>query len=502
LVARAQGIFLALALAGAACLASCSRSGSRTAQPNVILISLDSCRADHLSGYGYARPTTPNLDTVAARGAVFLNAYSSTSWTLPAHMALFTALPDSVHGVNDNGRPALDPARVTLAQQFKAASYETAAFVSGPYLHAAFGFDRGFDRYVNCTSYPDAKPQGGAGPPQFDPSVHDRSHLDVTNPRLFRAVEGWLETPHERPFFLFIHVWDIHYDYVPPPPFDKRFDPDYRGAVTAADYEKSPAVHKGMDPRDLAHIVALYDGEIAYTDDYLGRLFKRVDDLGLSARTLVVVTADHGEEFFEHGNKGHQKSLYDEVLRIPLIMRWPGHVPEGVRVKEQARIIDIAPTIRALCGLPRNPEGVGVSLVDHLHGRGKDLPAYAELEVASAHLRLRSIRLPAFKLIWDLLSDRQMLYDPASDPGETTLLASSAPHAAQAAKYLSDWSHYAQSLARSLPQTRGREAAQLPQEVVEKLKSIGYVSSGTAGAGQALPPPPEPPGAPPSAPSP
>src|SRR5678816_2434516 len=101
-------------------------------------------------------------------------------------------------------------------------------------------------------------------------------------------------------------VWDIHYDYVPPPPFDKRFDPDYRGSVSATDYEKSPAVHKGMDPRDLAHIVALYDGE----------------------------------EFFEHGNKGHQKSLYDEVLRIPLIMRWPGRVPERVRVKEQARIID------------------------------------------------------------------------------------------------------------------------------------------------------------------
>jgi arylsulfatase A-like enzyme len=461
----------------------------------VILISLDSCRADHLSSYGYRRPTTPNLDAVAARGALFLNAYSSTSWTLPAHMALFTALPDSVHGVNDNGRPALDPARVTLAQQFKAASYETAAFVSGPYLHASFGFDRGFDRYVNCTSYPEAKPQRGPRPPEFDPAVHDRSHLDVTNPRLFQAVEAWLGTPHDRPFFLFVHVWDIHYDYVPPPPFDKRFDPDYHGLITATDYEKSPAIHKGMDPRDLAHIVALYDGEIASTDDYLGRLFKRIDDLGLAGHTLVVVTADHGDEFFEHGNKGHQKSLYDEVLRIPLIMRWPGHVPEGVRVKEQARIIDIAPTIRALCALPPNPEGVGVSLVDHLHGRGKDLPAYAELEVASAPLRLRSVRLPAFKLIRDLLSDRQMLYDPLADPGETALLPSNAPLAAQASRYLGDWSHYVQSLTRSLPHTGGRGAAQLPQEVVEKLKSIGYVDSHTGGAGQALPAPPEPPDA-------
>lgn len=495
MVARLQRILSGLLVAGVAALASCSRSGSRTEQPNVILISLDSCRADHLSSYGYRRPTTPNLDALAARGALFLNAYSSTSWTLPAHMALFTSLPDSVHGVNDNGRPALDPARVTLAQQFKAASYETAAFVSGPYLHAAFGFDRGFDRYVNCTSYPDANPL--LGPRRR--AIHDQSHVDVTNPRLFGAVDAWLETPHDRPFFLFIHVWDIHYDYIPPPPFDKRFDPDYHGLVTATDYERSPAIHAGMDPRDLEHIVALYDGEIAYTDDYLGRLFKRVDELGLAARTLLVVTADHGDEFFEHGNKGHQKTLYDEVLRIPLIMHWPGRVPERVRVKEQARIIDIAPTIRALCGLPANPEAVGVSLVDHLHGRGKDLPAYAELEVGR---RLRSIRMPTFKLIWDLVSDRQMLYDPVADPRETAVLPSNAPHAAQASTYLSDWSHYAQSLARSLPQTRGRGTAQLPQEVVEKLKSIGYVGSHTEEAGQAIPPPPEPPDATPSAASP
>ena len=495
MVARTQRIVSGLVVAGVAALASCSRSGSRTEQPNVILISLDSCRADHLSSYGYQRPTTPNLDALAARGALFLNAYSSTSWTLPAHMALFTALPDSVHGVNANGRPALDPARVTLAQQFKAASYETAAFVSGPYLHAAFGFDRGFDRYVNCTSYPDLNPL--LGPRRH--SIHHRSHVDVTNPRLFRAVEGWLETPHDPPFFLFIHVWDIHYDYIPPPPFDKRFDPDYQGLVTATDYEDSPAVHQGMDPRDLAHIVALYDGEIASTDEYLGRLFKRVEDLGLAKRTLIVVTADHGEEFFEHGNKGHQKSLYDEVLHIPLIMRWPGRVPERVRVKEQARIIDIAPTLAALCGLPPNPEAVGVSLVDHLQGRARDLPAYAELEVGQ---HLRSIRMPTFKLIWDLVSDRQTLYDPVADPGETTVLASSAPIAAPAAKYLSDWSHYAQSLARSLPQTKGRGAAELPQEVVEKLKAIGYVGSQAEGAGQALPAPPEPPGPTPGAASP
>jgi arylsulfatase A-like enzyme len=399
-------------------------------------------------------------------------------------------LPDTVHGVNGNGRPPLDPARVTLAQQFKAASYDTAAFVSGPYLHRAFGFGRGFDSYTNLTSYPDAKAQPDVRSPTVGPAVHDRSHIDVTNPRLFRAVEVWLDGAHERPFFLFIHVWDIHYDYIPPAPFDKRFDPDYRGAITATDYERSPAVHKGMDPRDLAHIVALYDGEIAYTDDFLGRLFKKIEDLGLAKRTLIVVTADHGEEFFEHGNKGHQKSLYDEVLHIPLILRWPGHVPEGIRVKQQARIIDIAPTIRSLCGLPPNREAVGVSLVDHLHGRGRDLPAYAELEVG---MRLRSIRLPAFKLIWDLNSDQQSLYDPASDPGETMVLGTGAPHSAAATRYLNDWIHYAQSLARSLPQTKGREAAELPGEVVEKLKSLGYVGSDTKEAAPLLPPPPEPP---------
>jgi len=143
---------LFLVLCAASFALACDPQPVAERRPNVLLISFDSLRADHLSSYGYARRTSPNIDALAARGTLFENAFSSTTWTLPAHMALFTGLPDSLHAVNDNGSPPLDPNRTTLAEQFKAAGYSTAGFVSGPYLHPVFGFGRGFDEYVNCMS--------------------------------------------------------------------------------------------------------------------------------------------------------------------------------------------------------------------------------------------------------------------------------------------------------------------------------------------------------------
>ncbi len=171
------------------------------------------------------------------------------------------------------------------------------------------------------------------------------------------AVDGALKWIAARgddrdPYFLSLHVYDAHTPYTPPAPFDRRFDPDYTGTIDGRNLGgKDSPVHAGMDPRDLEHVVALYDGEIAAVDQELGRLLGELGRLGALENTLIVLTSDHGEEFFEHGGKLHGSTLYREALQVPMIVKWPGHIPAGGRSKENVGLVDIAPTLRAAAGL-------------------------------------------------------------------------------------------------------------------------------------------------------
>ncbi len=474
--ARKQ-VVLTLALALILVTSTCSPPEPAGNPVNVLLISFDTLRPDHLSCYGYTRQTSPNLDAIAQRGVLFENFYSSTSWTLPAHMAMFTGLPDSVHGVYDNDVPALDPNRKTLAQQFKAAGYTTAGFVTGPYLHPAFGFDRGFDEYFNCMAYMEAQDFRDRRFRRFSNNTHAESHRAATNPTLFSAATNWLQQKRTEPFFLFMHVWDVHYDFTPPPPFDRKFDPDYNGPITGMNFASSPDIHPAMAKRDLDHLIALYDGEIAYTDEFVGKLMSQMDRLGLTENTLIVITADHGEEFFEHGRKGHQWTLFEEVLRIPLIISWPGHLPQGKRVTEQGRIIDLVATLTELCSLPPNTETIGTSLVAAIEGTGgRDLPVYSELDVADHPVSLRAIRTPEYKLIWDNRSQRFQLFDMQLDPQETNPLPAESIHAARALASLQDWMGRMKELAATLPRHSGRAPVDLDDQTLRRLKGLGYIS--------------------------
>ena len=312
--------------------------------PNVILISIDSLRADHLGCYGYPRDTSPHIDRLAREGALFEYAIASTSWTLPSHMSMFTSLYDSLHGVEDS-RKRLVIDHPLLAEVMKEAGYRTAGFYSGPLLHPGYGFVHGFEEYVNCTSYP------WAGEQEIKEFVAQRrktrslAKADITNPRIYEKVTGWMEEKMKEPFFLFIHYWDVHYDYIPPDPYDKMFDPGYEGELDVRELEGNESIHADMARGDLEHLIALYDGEIRWTDEWIGRLMEMLRTKGLLDRTLIVLTADHGEEFFEHGAKGHGKSLYDETIRVPLIVRLPGVVEAGLRISQQVRTIDIYPTV-------------------------------------------------------------------------------------------------------------------------------------------------------------
>ncbi len=401
--------------------AGCSGGGPAT---HVVLVSIDSLRADHLGAYGYAKPTSPQIDALARQGTLVEQAVSSTSWTLPAHAALFTGLVDDLHKVTDPSR-SLSPQLPTLAGRLAEAGFATGAVVSGPFLLPRFGLSRGFDDYQNCMGFLDDRFES-KGVVDF----HRASHADRTGPCVVRRAREWLNAHREGPAFLFLHFWDVHYDYAPPQDQVARFDPGYAGSLDASGFARNPAIAPDMDRRDLEHLIALYDAGIADTDARVGEVLALLAELGLAERTLVVLTSDHGDAFFEHGEKGHQKDLHAEVLRIPLVLRGPG-VPRGLRLAGPAHIIDVMPTVLELVGLPAAGApgvGEGRSLVpaftdpDSLAER----EVYALLRASSRHAA--SLEGRGHKVMVDRVAGVVRAYDVRADPDEREPLARSREH--------------------------------------------------------------------------
>jgi len=404
---RALPLALSL-LAIAGTQVACS-GGDERPKPSVLLVSIDSLRRDFVGVYGreplFAKGVgvTPHLDALAAEGVVFEDALTTTSWTLPAHTALMTGMSDRWHGVEiDDFRR--DPLHTTLAARFQEAEYETAGFFSGPYLDPKYGFDGGFDGYRSAMATPEqkaaqvkewAKRFTSEGKLELSPQLLDAmierfSHLDVTSPRVDELAEEFLDQLDEgRPFFLFLHYFDAHYDYVPEradPELARRFDPDYTGEITGLDWLTDPKVRDPKPPRtrrlsdrDLAHVEAMYEAEIHWVDRHVGRIVEKLKTSGRWESTIVAVVSDHGDEFFERGSIGHRSTLFAEQLRVPLILRVPGAAAGGRRVEGVARIYDVAPTLLDYAGLPALPFAEGTSLRPLLEGRGDDRGALGRL---------------------------------------------------------------------------------------------------------------------------
>lgn len=401
-----RAVLAALALA-LACAASCDGAADRP--KNVLLISIDSTRRDMLGVYGYdsalapGLSPTPALDALAAEGVRMLDAYATTSWTLPSHMSLLTGQAELVHGVEiDWLRP--DPGRRTLPAVLRARGYRTAGFYSGPYLDPRYGFDLGFERYEACygpelasasarlaaarASAEAALARGDADAAQaareeaqqVELEVDEVSHRDRSSRAVADAAGGALDelASAGAPFFLFAHFFDPHYDYVPPPEHD-LFDPGYGGALTGEDFWTNPAIaefdtslpsgrKRVVSERDLGHLRALYAGDVHWTDSEVGRLLAHLDELGLKDDTLVIVTSDHGDEFFEHGGIGHRRTLDEEVVRIPLLLRLPGALPSGAAVPGVVSNHDVFGTVLDLLDLPAVPGVPSRSIVPLIRG--------------------------------------------------------------------------------------------------------------------------------------
>src|SRR5258705_10473718 len=325
---------------------------------NVVLISLDTVRADHLGCYGYHRKTTPNIDSVAKRGVVFERAQSPSSWTLPVHMSVFTSLYPSFHGVERGAEwfSGLPKSERTMAQYLKDEGFATAALVSNPFLDAHWGFDRGFDLYARH-------------------DVDAAAQSDMASLWLqWQAYRSRLG-PARSNFFLFVHYNDAHSPPNAPAAFPEKF-PVEKTASEDAVREGGPCAPKSR-PRPLEGMDearSLYDADINFVDTHLGRLFQALEDLGLTGSTLLILMADHGEEFGEHGMIKHKLTLYEEVLRVPLIVTYPAALAPGQRIEESVSLLDILPTVLDTAGQKIPSKLQGISLLPFLRRSGSAAP--------------------------------------------------------------------------------------------------------------------------------
>jgi len=439
--------------------------------PDIILVSIDSLRPDHLGCYGYPKPTSPTIDRLALGGVRCENVISTTSWTLPAHAALFTGLYDSAHGlVADDMR--LAEAHETLAEILTQAGYQTAGFFGGPYLHPVFGLSQGFQTYESCmTTLPDNTNEKKIRKQARIPN--SVSHADVTGPQTLEKFSRWLEKADKRPMFVFLHLWDVHYDYVPPKKYIELFDPNYEGQLVATNYLRNPAIAQGMTVRDLEHVRALYDGEIRFTDDMLGEMLAALERKGRDRQSLIVVTADHGEEFFDHGGKGHTRTLYDEVIKVPLIWSWTGNLPGGTAVTDQVRLIDIMPTILGLANVKLESEIQGRDISPLLRGDALDAQtALCELHLPNRKaLAFRTSQLKVHKL---LKPAGQLLFNLGEDPGEHKPLDHDTEEFRKLLAQLQKTTRDSLNLYAARAKGTAQEA-QVTEELLQRLQSLGYV---------------------------
>jgi arylsulfatase A-like enzyme len=316
----------------------CIATTQAKAPHGIILISLDTLRADHLSIYGYHRNTSPFIDAFAKESIVFENAVVQSTWTLPSHMSIMTSLYPAFHGVKKADERLADD-HLTLAELLQGGGYRTAAFTDGGWMRAVFGFDQGFDIYDD---------RGGG-----------IAHI-------LPRVKKWIDENKSEPFFLFIHCYDIHSPYNPPPPYTNIFhDFTYHGHLTPSRETLGLAAMNKLkvNDDDLRHFIALYDGGIRYTDKKIGEFLLYLQNSGLEDQSLIIITSDHGEAFKEHNSFLHWQLYYRPNLCVPLIMRIPNYPKKEIRIKELVQSIDLLPTILEIAGLPDHSKAQGESLL-------------------------------------------------------------------------------------------------------------------------------------------
>jgi arylsulfatase A-like enzyme len=459
------GVLLAVAILIVGAATGCKQRGALPDR-NVILISVDSLRWDHVGAYGYEKPTTPRIDAWAQNAMKFEYAYATSPWTLPSHASMFTGLYADTHGVR-SAKSNLRKDATTLAGVLADGGVQTAGIVCAPLLKKRYGMHNGFEHY--------------------DTDLIGENALDAravkVGPKVTGKALAWLDDHGEKPFFLFLHYWDVHYDYNPPQPYLDLFDADYQGKIDGRKIHSRKDITPEMNPRDLQHIVALYDGEIRYTDDAIGDLLDGLAARGLDQNTAIILTSDHGEEFLDHGGKGHTRTCYEEVVRIPYFVKAPWLNRAGVS-REPVSLVDIFPTTLGL--LEQRREGLRLqgSDLSRVIERGGSLPPRAIMTetrrgqpiVDGKSYRWTTLLGGDLNKIHRLESSKErlwMLFDVQADPLEQRELAEEKPEARRKLGAQIEKRLRLHEELRKIVRTGGE--ADLDPELAATLKGLGYI---------------------------
>ncbi len=398
---------------------------------NVLLISIDTCRADYLGCYGYRRKITPNIDAVAKESILFENVVVSVPLTLPSHSSMLTGTTPLYHGVHNNVGYRLGQSSLSLAEVLRDKGFVTGAIVSTFILDSRFGLDQGFDTYND----------------RFEEELNTAGIVERKGGEASRFAIEWLEKHKNDKFFLFLHYYDPHYTYDPPQPFASSFKDN------------------------------LYAGEVAYTDYCIGQVIDKLKELGIYDSTLLIITGDHGEMLGEHGESEHGFFIYESAIKVPLIFRLPGrHKPKNI--KELVGLIDIVPTVCSLLGIELPSQVEGMNLSSYFSGRtasGRERYIYSESFYPAEGLQCNPL-LGAVTDRWKYIeTTRPELYDVIEDPNEQHNLFVQQPHRARLMK------------AELMEILEGRSAATenarmvLDEQTRQRLASLGYIGGPAAG---------------------
>lgn len=427
---------------------------------NIVLITIDTLRADHLSCYGYNRNTSPNIDKIAEQGIIYANAIAPSPWTAPSMVSLFTSVYPLSHGVIHGfvkekkvfKQEVFSDELLTLAEILKKHGYATFGVASNHHLSGEFGFARGFDYFT------------------YLPSL---SAQYVNN-----AVLPWKSKIKEvDKFFLWIHYYDPHHGYNPRNPWANQYTPESLTQQLQLYKKRMVDLTKNIpffreNPQALSNLIALYDSEINYVDFYLGKL---INDFELDKNSLMIITSDHGEEFLEHGRLSHAHNLYGETINIPLIVKMPDSKTKTV-IESSVNLIDIMPTILHLLGI-NSPEYVAgksflaeEGLVSGKKGisvtKGPDYD-FAELD---RHTILKSIMTREWKYIYNFKHKTEQLYNIKSDPSELDNLVGKEINQSERLKEeLFNW------ITKTKKYPTKKKGFQLTTEEKEKLEGLGYI---------------------------
>jgi arylsulfatase A-like enzyme len=430
----------ALALAALWSLAGCGPSRAPANAPPIVLVSLDTLRADALTPYGYVRPTSPALARFAREAVRFEQAHAHATATLPSHLSLFTSLYPPQLGITRNDghnetqaktRLRLPDAAFTLAEALQEKGYRTLGFADGGFVHPFYGMDQGFDRFELAT-----------GPGLY------WNQLPRTLERIEAALAAREQRGEREPLFLFVHCYDIHEPYSAAPRFERRFSAGtYLEFEAKRGFAARPALlsrHRAeLTPDDVAWARGLYDNGVRATDAAMAGLFALLRRHGLYDGALIAILSDHGEEFLDHGDFGHGPRVYQELARVPWLLRLPGARQAGRVIAAPVGLVDVAPTLLDLAGLPLPQAFGGRSLRGVIEGT--DAGAWLEqrpllIEAPDARLGALALRLGREKLVLPRREGPAELYDLRDDPGETRDLAAAQPErTAQLRSELETW---------------------------------------------------------------